>query len=412
MMNKVHKINDLGGPLKEYLGPRRELIDYETKYLTSVGENYGSLMLAVILKIKNKETNAEEHVNVIAKMCPLSDILKKAFNVNVTVKKEIVIYTKFFEILKQFLKDHEVDDRFDFFAKYFGSRINSHPNADIVDDDAVIILENLKYSGYETVDRMKGFDYETSILILKTLALFHGAVLAYKLLNPEKFKTIFMPHLDAAQNMEEIFPEEINRKMISHIINSVSKENETVKDLLPKLKEILETQSKESNHPLPPNEPYGVVSHNDLWVNNIMVKFDEGKPSSVKLVDFQIYSYASLARDLIFFLMTSMELNIMKSHYDEFINTYQQTLVNLLRKFGCDVSKFSLQNLYEEIAYVMNHSELFHVLLMFKPIFAERGMIKDMAEFDMDSFTEYEGTDLYRNRITETIVFAKSKGWL
>lgn len=45
-------------------------------------------------------------------------------------------------------------------------------------------------------------------------------------------------------------------------------------------------------------EPFATIVHKDIWMNNFMVKLENGKVVKIKFVDFQNYTYESPVRDL------------------------------------------------------------------------------------------------------------------
>ncbi|KAJ8951352.1 hypothetical protein NQ318_009288 [Aromia moschata] len=221
-------------------------------------------------------------------------------------------------------------------------------------------MENLKESGYINVDRHVGFDLDTGELILKDLAAFHAVPLALKLKKPEVFDEKVRPYLtkftppdppangENGQTMDSIVIEMLQEsdKCIPH----VSK----VRALLKRTKEI---------RMIPPNEPFATVVHGDMWVNNTMVKFVNGKPVKNKLVDFQVCDYGSPATDLFFFLFSSIRLRVLQDHFDDLVKFYHNHFISHLDKLGCDIAPFNYHNFLEEMRFA-TENELQHSLIM------------------------------------------------
>lgn len=80
-----------------------------------------------------------------------------------------------------------------------------------------------------------------------------------------------------------------------------------------------------------PNE-FNVLNHGDLWVNNIMFQYKEdGSLKETYFIDFQMGRYGSPAQDLLYFLLSSTNLDIKLKHFDYFISFYHQQLIEHLK---------------------------------------------------------------------------------
>lgn len=73
-----------------------------------------------------------------------------------------------------------------------------------------------------------------------------------------------------------------------------------------------------------------------------MMKYENGKPISNKFVDFQCYDYKSPAIDLLNFLLTSVNTDVLKEEFDGLLKFYHSEFVDNLKKMGCDIEPFKL----------------------------------------------------------------------
>lgn len=110
-------------------------------------------------------------------------------------------------------------------------------------------------------------------------------------------------------------------------------------------------------------EPFATLSHRDMWVNNFMVKFEEEKVVKNKFVDFQVYSYESPVRDLVFFLFTSVQIDVLKNNIDYLLDFYYNIFLETLNQFRCPTKDFSIKNFMDEINFYGIH-EISHILGM------------------------------------------------
>lgn len=161
-------------------------------------------------------------------------------------------------------------------------------------------------------------------------------------------------------------------------------------------------------------EPFATISHNDLWVNNTMQVFEDGKLVKNKLVDFQMYSYGSPACDLLFFIWSSVQLPVIKKRFDDLIKHYYDNFIGVLTELGCNVEAFSYDKFDEELKAATKF-EFCHNLMFSKVIFMEKGKLA----FDMNAKRGPEPppvkeviSDVVLDRIATILRICGKKGWM
>jgi thiamine kinase-like enzyme len=352
------------------LGKGKKMVNWKIKRFTASGENYGSLMLSVDIVVKTP-TGSEE-IHAIAKAIPHSEFIQKLFNAPVTFRNEITFYKKILPMLQRFQRQHGVKEVIDFVAKYYGSRLNLKGDADKVDQDAVLLLENLTVANYTTLDRTQGFDLDAAKLIITDLAQFHAVPLAFKLKKPEIFEREIMPYLRlwVPKQRGRIYL----RKKLSQLIDDIE-------ELKPVKERILKVFD-ESFTPRETRETFATIVHNDCWMNNFLFKLENGKPVKSVMVDYQSCSYGSPARDIVFFLFSSVKDDVLKDHYDDLIKLYHQIFMSTLGKLKCVKTPFIFEALQQEINYEARYSQFVHVAFMLYPIFIPKAEVRDITEHD------------------------------
>lgn len=89
---------------------------------------------------------------------------------------------------------------------------------------------------------------------------------------------------------------------------------------------------------------YNSICHNDFWVNNMMLRRDEkGNPIEIKILDFQLVYFNSVALDVIFFLFTSVSNDVLEVNLDHFLRLYFDELSKCLGANGCPLEKFTFE---------------------------------------------------------------------
>ena len=159
---KVYKaeLRDLEPLLRKKLGDDVSVVRYSTESLLPVGENYGSTILKVHALIKrNKNADGdEEELDLVAKMLPPTDFQRMVFSSPITFRKEAFLYQELMPAYQRLEKEFGVpdDEVFDIVAEFYGARFSIAEPGGEVDEDAVILMQNLKVQGFYVGDRQKG----------------------------------------------------------------------------------------------------------------------------------------------------------------------------------------------------------------------------------------------------------------
>lgn len=410
------KVNNIGDLLRESIGDDVEVLKEETSLLTAPGEHYGSVMLALKVKIKRKTTGDEENLNLVAKLIPANEMLRLAFDIQVTFKKEVFAYNETIPALVDLQREYgvpksQLQDLL--FPKCFGARISVDENKNYVDEDAVLLFENLKVQGFITEDRLKGFDLNATKVILQDLARLHAVPIALKLLKPDVFKDKVLPATTRNKGLEQL-PKEVGLAFHDSIMEGAR----GVPELEPYLDRIQRVVDDGAANPYVnrenPNEPWGTMCHADFWVSNTMVLKDaDGNTTQNKIVDLQLTRYWSCTCDLVFFLFTSVINSVLDEHFDYFLKLYHQTLLDTLSLFDIGLAPFSWENFLKELDEAAP-TELYHVLVMLKPICTERGKVTNSMEEFQDS--DWSRKDLlgpnHRRKMKDTVFAIVKRGWI
>lgn len=365
---------------------------YQCEKLLSSGENYGSIMLRVEVKVITQD-GEEEIVHCVAKSCPPPGHLWEVFNTKETFKAEINIYKEIAPALNQFGREKGIDCLIHFLPGYIGSRISTRKDSNDVDEDGVILLENLKVNGYGMGDRFAGFDLESTKLILTDLATMHAAPIAYRFTKPEEFKSKILPYIGKCyvfevddDTIEELI--RLTRNNTSENLNCIPHMEELEKAI----RRINISQMKHRSF----NEIFATLVHNDYWVNNTMLKYENGNLVKNKILDFQINDYSSLAHDVIFFLYTSVELPLLEENLDELFRFYHRKLIENLIKLGCDVCSCGFEDFMDECAAVAGEFELPHILMILPIIFTLKEKAVELTDIQGDDMI-IKGNALHEN---------------
>lgn len=251
-------------------------------------------------------------------------------------KKEIAIYQEIFE------------------KEFDGVAVSWCPKIFLARQD-VLVLENLSTRGFKTLPFRFKFKQPHVEEALKTLARFHSCSFVYEEKNPgskigSKFKHILTENGFSTDN--PWFHTSLNAvEMVAKTRTKYAKSHQQifVESLNKKLLEMLERLYR------PSVDILKVLSHSDVWKNNLMFTFDdEGfeNPNNCILLDFQLSKYLSLPIDVLMAII----LNTRRSHCEEMMENYLKFYFNRLEvelaRNGIDLkSKLSYRKFRESCDY-------------------------------------------------------------
>lgn len=145
--------------LNEYLGTTKLIKDVKTKKISQPGENYGSIMYSLDVTVEDKQNKHEETIHTVAKVLPQGELIRQIFNIQTTYKNEMAFYKVIVPTMLYFQKELDIQKPIDCFAKCYAVRKNLLENSDVIDDDAVLLLENLKTAGKKYLEFYFGINF-------------------------------------------------------------------------------------------------------------------------------------------------------------------------------------------------------------------------------------------------------------
>lgn len=152
-------LRELEPVLRSNLGDHVDLREFSYEPLLPPGENFGSTIFAVRALIARAEDRHEEELDLVAKMMPDSDYQRTIFDSAFTFKKEIFFYRDLAPAYRRLEEERGIgpdEGLFDMAPRYYGSRTSLEADGELVDDDAVLLMDNLKVKGYYMAERREG----------------------------------------------------------------------------------------------------------------------------------------------------------------------------------------------------------------------------------------------------------------
>ena len=399
-------LRDLEPVLHQKIDNKFTIENFTTKSLLPPGENYGSSIFSVHVELKNEKTGKKEELELIAKMVPPTEFQRRLFNSSRTFMKEIFMYDTIIPAYNKLELEcgFRESELFDIAAKFYGSRLSSQPGTDF-DDNAVILMDNLKVKGYYTGDRSKGYDLEHAEMTVKALARFHALGIATKIKKPGIFEVFKM-------YAKTLPGESVGGSMFKLILSKIEEDPE-MNPYFDKCYKIFTEVTIDNIWNDTLREPWTTIIHSDFWVNNVMFRRNEkGAVDDVKFIDFQIYLYGSPIRDLLFFLFSSVELEVTDEEIENLMDEYYVAFIKTLEKMGCKTDVFTKEG-FKEKMHEDAEREFVHLCFMVKILTLS---VSDIDDFNYDKMqnvlNEYKGNDLFIERLRRVVLSFVKRNWI
>ncbi|XP_053693854.1 uncharacterized protein LOC128741816 isoform X2 [Sabethes cyaneus] len=263
---------------------------------------------------------AELNISLIFKRQIASLQRRKLFRADEAFANEINAYTELVPVLEDFSRNRLPFPQ----CLYAGTDAEGD----------LIVLEDLQCRDLYMVDRRKSLTFWQCRIIMRELANFHAVSLAMKQIQPARFLNMKKKVREIVYNDEaaEFYTHSLETSLrgaldslhYSNRDRSLDAPIKAVERLRGKLYTIMSSTVRNSA------EPWNVLCHGDIWVNNLM--FNENKEQA-KLIDLQAMRYTSLVIDIIHLLYTSAGAKVRLSHTDELLQIYHEALIKSLRMY-------------------------------------------------------------------------------
>ncbi|XP_059482613.1 uncharacterized protein LOC132200865 [Neocloeon triangulifer] len=225
----------------------------------------------------------------------------------------------------------------------------THPPCHFAELDDVrdaVVLADLRPLGYKTRDRKLGLDLPHCKLVMEQIGRLHGAGIAMRINDPEKFDreiTVKYPDTMFSElNRVKMTPWigmtmgaladaiEFNMPLRFHSLAKITRElGECYFDIMQEALTLPEDPEKRDNLVF-------TLNHGDTWSNNILFKYVDGEPDpqDCVLIDFQLSRAVPAVIDLLYFFYSSTNQDLRKQFTDELLKIYWDAALKVLNERG------------------------------------------------------------------------------
>lgn len=239
----------------------------------AAGNNYASMLLRASVQYTKNDQNVEK--SLIIKTTPSDPELAKSVEQYGVYKREILMYDR---ILPQYHKLLEsVGDNEKLFS----------PAIYVDSKNSTIIFEDLKKLGFTIANRLTGVDQKHVELLTRKIAKFHACSMVLLATGTEDFRQFCEP---------PVTYNETSQQYVDGMLNAFMDQIRTwpgYEKYVEKLEKVRTWLPKEWINAYGETKyPIQVLTHGDLWCNNMMFKYDEENiPTDLVLVIFRYLLY-------------------------------------------------------------------------------------------------------------------------
>lgn len=218
--------------------------------------------------------------------------------------------------------------------KSIGDESCLHPLCLQISDQTVpryFVFEDLRHREFKNADRKVGLDFDHMRLAMIKLGKWHASTAHLANIGSSSMDHHKLPNISSDVKFFHGLFENAMKSCSEEVATWPGFEKYAEK----LLKLVPVTIAKGCKIYTRDDSEFNVLTHGDLWVNNIMYHYDsDKKPDDAIFVDYAVGFYGSPAIDLSYFLCSSGLETTNDSEWDLLIQIYHTELAGCLKKLG------------------------------------------------------------------------------
>ncbi|XP_039429593.1 uncharacterized protein LOC120413008 [Culex pipiens pallens] len=311
------------------------VVNFTVRRALSKGENFASDILRIQLNLRC-ENGDERTKTFIMKVALVTEGMSDMLEEYDVFFREIVFYSKILPEIKEISKELEYNGKL---APDCYKISAKHPQH--------FIFEDLSLNGFVAADRRLGLNFTQLELILEKVAKFHAISAHLYDKDPELMK--YHHYRNINEDVQHFYG--LFRNSMLNCAEMALKWPTTAPRIAMKLFKLEQSVIAKGCQVYTLNKAdFNVLNHGDLWVNNVMYRYNaKGVPIEAMLVDFAISYFGSPAIDLSFLLFTSSADDVTEEQFDLLLQSYHQSLLGTLNQLGYSQKLPTLLDIQEDM---------------------------------------------------------------
>ncbi|XP_038207494.1 uncharacterized protein LOC119829165 [Zerene cesonia] len=307
---------------------------YKKETFLNIAQNYFGVIIPISLIGHNIE--GEVVLNLVLKLAPTDERYRVSGAVTIFFAKEIFVYSS---VLPKY---QDIQNNITTLSGFVV------PKCFCINNDycmEVIVMQNMCTEGYHPFTKDIFLDIEHLLLSVKCLAQFHALSFILREQDTalyESAKSTCVPlHRESNKRFLDILKDRLNKGFVKFSNTQYAALFQTLdKDC----ENIVEAMYKSVNETC--------LCHGDIWKENLLFKYMDGHPISVCMIDYQTTRMSSPAFDILYLIITATTSHFRRQHFKQLLDTYFQTLEEILREANVSSITYSRQMFEEDLRIV------------------------------------------------------------
>ena len=148
-----------------------------------------------------------------------------------------------------------------------------------------------------------------------------------------------------------------------------------------------------------------VLSHRDVWKNNLMFKIENETPSHCVLLDFQTARYFPVTIDVLMAVICTTRKAHHEEFYNHYINFYYEALKDELKKFNIELdTKMTLESFLKSCDYHKTFAVVYNVIVVMITMIPQEFFV-DFTEDQYRDFAEGDRSKFIMKLMDEDLIY-------
>ncbi|XP_058452726.1 uncharacterized protein LOC131431180 [Malaya genurostris] len=300
-------------------------------------DGFMSTIHRLLLVVRKDKQSDEQTFNFMVKVMKGDDQFRENCNAKVQFSNEIYIYTEVLSHFKQLLSNSGSDiSGNEWCPRVLFGKAGKFPGYSN-QYETILVMENISFDGFKSGPR-NDLDEDHLILMAKKIAQFHACTYAMRLTNDKhldqliqgitplnyvdgdkifhSYAVLFRLGLDRIFQYLEKHPNLLDSKQFK--LDMTNLKNKYAKEPIHLMQKFLK------------RDEYSVILHGDYNRNNVLFKYENGKPTDLRMIDFQENRYGTPSIDLTFFMCMSMPTGLRERLWNPLLKQYHDSLIMTL----------------------------------------------------------------------------------
>ncbi|KAH8355522.1 hypothetical protein KR200_001116 [Drosophila serrata] len=316
-----------------------KIVGFRMKPAMAPGENYATLMLRISIDVELTDKSTKL-VSFMMKIPHDTQQMQQMLQMANFFVSENLAYIDVLPKMEELYKAKGLDIRFAPRAY----KLDAEKEPKLAN---TVLMNDLGRDGYKNFNRLNCLNLEQSKFALKKLAQYHAAgAMMVQVHGP--YPDVFVygsmgTNVDLILQFLEGMIGSFRTAFLANLKNF--KDGESYREKLEKSLGALSTAFIQVGT-VDPTE-FNVLNHGDCWMNNLLFKVgSNGELEDMVFVDFQNPKYGAPTMDLLYFIITSVNIDYKLEYFDYFVRHYHEQLTQHLDLLGYTGRQPSLRELH------------------------------------------------------------------